>query len=134
LDNITHIIDANLNRCREGIRVIEDTLRYIHNDTSLTYILKDIRHSIRASNIAELLSSRDIANDIAKQSITDEIRRESLGELIFANFKRAEESLRVLEEYAKLYQQFGNTENFKSARYKLYEIEKTYFETYCDKH
>lgn len=39
---VGRVIDANLNRLKEGVRVIEDTLRYFHNDVLLSSSLKNI--------------------------------------------------------------------------------------------
>lgn len=125
---IGRVIDANLNRLREGIRVIEDTLRYFHNDTSLSLACKNLRHLIKTD--LGLLQYRDVHSDVAKKSLPDELKRESLHSLMIANFKRAQESARVLEEYTKLAPHYGDTHLFKTTRYELYTIEKQYFETY----
>ena len=125
------MIDANLNRLREGIRVIEDTLRYFHNDTSLTPLCKTLRHKIKHLASTSLLTYRDIQGDRAKGSTREELRRENLVALVLANFKRAQESARVLEEYTKLAPHLGDTHGFKQIRYELYDIEKQYFSTYC---
>lgn len=135
---ISRVIDANLNRLREGIRVIEDTLRYIHNDTFLALSCKNLRHRIKSLSPSafskSLLAGRDVSGDVARKSIPDELKRENLRSLVLANFKRAQESARVLEEYAKLTPIFtdgGQSEVFKKVRYELYELEKKYFELYA---
>ncbi len=99
------LIDANLNRLREGIRVIEDIARYILNDLSLASSLKTLRHKARINDSvfgATLLQHRDIKNDILKKSTPSEKTRENLRDIALANFKRSEESARVLEEIFKL--------------------------------
>ena len=99
------LIDANLNRLREGIRVVEDIARYILNDFALASALKALRHKARIDNSAfgtPLLQHRDIKNDILKTSTPSEKRRENLRDIALANFKRSEESARVLEEIFKL--------------------------------
>lgn len=108
--------------------MIEDSLRYVHNDTLLTPRFKSLRHSIKVN--LSILPTRDIASDVAKQSISDELERKNLSALILANFKRAQESARVLEEYTKLDSSFGDSEVYKRARYELYALEKAYFEKY----
>lgn len=129
---VGRVVDANLNRLREGIRVIEDTLRYFHNDKSLALSLKNLRHTIKSQTAGNLLATRDVAHDVSKESIDDELVRENLYALVLANFKRAQESARVLEEYTKLVPQLGDTHSFKSVRYLLYELEKNYYEKYKD--
>ncbi|CAM3258946.1 thiamine-phosphate pyrophosphorylase [Helicobacter labetoulli] len=129
---VGRVIDANLNRLREGIRVIEDTLRYFHNDKTLSSLCKTLRHRLKSTTSLDLLDYRDIQGDVAKQSSKDELLRENLNALVMANFKRAQESARVLEEYAKLAPHLGDTHTFKQIRYELYDIEKQYFQAYCN--
>ena len=102
-NNTYRIIDANLNRLREGIRVVEDIFRYIYNDKELSTKLKNLRHISRVENFYEILSSRDVQNDVLKESIKSEQNRDDLNSILIANFKRAQESARVLEELLKLY-------------------------------
>jgi len=118
------LIDANLNRLREGIRVVEDIYRYIFNDKSIATKLKTLRHNSRISIYDELLNSRDIQNDVLRTSIKSEQNRTDLTSILIANFKRAQESSRVLEEFTKLVD-VKTSENFKSIRYELYHLEKS---------
>ncbi|MEA2017318.1 MAG: thiamine-phosphate pyrophosphorylase [Campylobacterota bacterium] len=120
------LIDANLNRLREGIRVVEDIYRYIFNDKNIASKLKTLRHNSRISQYEELLNSRDIKNDVLKTSTSSEQSREDLNSILIANFKRAQESSRVLEEFGKLIDTDTTTsENFKNIRYTLYDLEKS---------
>ena len=114
-------IDANFNRFKEGIRVVEDILRYEFN-SPLAKKLKDLRH-IKLPNYEEIIKQRDAINDILKPSTEDELKRNSLKDIIISNLKRSEESARVLEEVYKLID-IKTSEKFKNARYKLYEYEK----------
>jgi len=118
-------IDANINRFKEGIRVVEDILRYEFNST-LAKELKNLRH-IKLPNYEEIISKRDSINDILKTSTKSEQKRNSIKDLIISNLKRAEESARVLEEAYKLID-INTSEKFKNARYKLYNIEKQVLE------
>lgn len=118
------IVDANLNRLREGIRVIEDIFRYVYNDKSTSRKLKELRHKSRIDGYNELLESRDIKNDVLKKSTSSEQSRKNLHAILIANFKRAQESSRVLEEFSKL-QSLQTSETFKYIRYELYDIEKS---------
>ena len=114
----TQIIDANINRVSEGLRVIEDYSRFIACDKPITDQLAQIRKKINRSeqNKTKHLLSREIGTDMrAKEKPTV---RSSIKETLVANFKRVEEGLRVLEEYtgASLYNE---------ARYDVYMLEKT---------
>ena len=121
-NNTYRIIDANLNRLREGIRVVEDIFRYIYNDKELSTKLKNLRHLSRVENFYEILSYRDVQNDVLKESIKSEQNRDDLNSILIANFKRAQESARILEELLKLYS-IKDSENFKYIRYELYNLE-----------
>ncbi|OQR41649.1 thiamine-phosphate pyrophosphorylase [Aliarcobacter cryaerophilus] len=120
--NHLRLIDANLNRLREGIRVVEDIFRYIYNDKEISTKLKSLRHIARTKNYYELLETRDVENDVLRESIKSEQNREDLNSILIANFKRAQESSRVLEELTKL-SSIEDSENFKYIRYELYNLE-----------
>ncbi|MFH1552106.1 MAG: thiamine-phosphate pyrophosphorylase [Candidatus Omnitrophota bacterium] len=127
---VYRIIDANLNRVMEAIRVCEDIVRFFSNNERLTFKLKDLRHEVfnaikdlRTEHLEELVSSRDL-NDVGKRSTESEKTRENLVDLFLANTQRGKESLRVLEEVLKLFDQ-ELSQKFKKFRFKLYEIEKT---------
>jgi thiamine-phosphate pyrophosphorylase len=51
------------------------------------------------------------------------MNRDSLESIIIANYKRAQESSRVLEEVYKIVDP-ALSETFKSLRYALYQLEK----------
>lgn len=120
---LLRLIDANINRCKEGIRVVEDIYRYIFDNKEIASKLKELRHRIKIDNYEEILKSRDIKNDVLKKTTNSEKNRTNLKDILFANFKRAEESSRVLEESFKLIDP-KISENFKQIRYELYNIEK----------
>lgn len=111
------VIDANINRISEGLRVIEDYARFVKNDDILTSKLVHIRHAINQSEInhAEHLAIRDTHLDVRAKE--EPRKRQSLTDLLKANFKRIEEGLRVLEEYT------GNA-LYNSLRYDVYALEK----------
>ena len=121
-ENYLRLIDANLNRLREGIRVVEDIFRYVYNDKLTALKLKELRHLSRLDNYIELLETRDVKNDVLRASIKSEQNRSDLNSILIANFKRAQESSRVLEEFCKLIS-IEDSENFKYIRYELYNLE-----------
>ena len=125
-EKIERLIDANLNRLKEGIRVIEDINRYIYDDKSLTSALKQLRHKLQPAYDQNRLQYRDIENDVQKESISSELSRSNIDDLIIANFSRAQESARVLEESFKLIDH-TLSELCKEVRYGLYAVEKSFF-------
>ncbi|WP_121628388.1 thiamine-phosphate pyrophosphorylase [Poseidonibacter antarcticus] len=120
--NKLRLIDANLNRLREGIRVVEDIFRYVYNDKETSLKLKNLRHLARLDIYNEMLETRDVANDVLRESIKSEQNRNDLYSILIANFKRAQESSRVLEEFCKLIS-IKDSETFKYIRYELYTLE-----------
>ncbi len=125
-EKLFRLIDVNLNRLREGIRVVEDCQRYIFDNSTLTKKLKSLRHKVKVENFEEFLKYRDIVGDIAKNSTKSEKCRTNIKDILIANIKRAEESARVLEESFKLIDSL-KAEDFKTIRYELYDIEKEIF-------
>lgn len=117
------VVDANLNRLREGIRVIEDIARYVRNDKELSTALKNLRHQCRIDPIESLLISRDSVHDVLRATIPSEMERTDVRSLLIANYKRGQESARVLEEIGKLLHP-QESERFKQIRYELYALEK----------
>lgn len=120
---IYRVIDANLNRLREGIRVVEDIMRYMYNDKELSSKLKQLRHKAKIKETIEVLKERDSINDVLRPTIKSELNRTDISSIIIANFKRSQESARVLEELYKL-DNHEYSEIFKHIRYELYVIEK----------
>jgi thiamine-phosphate pyrophosphorylase len=120
---LLRVVDANLNRLKEGIRVIEDIARYVHNDKDLATSLKTLRHQCRIEPLEELLASRDSIHDVLRPSMQSEMNRTDLLSIIIANYKRAQESSRVLEELYKIVEP-SLSEQFKTIRYELYTLEK----------
>lgn len=117
------VVDANLNRLKEGIRVVEDIMRYRDNNKELSSKLKSLRHKARVNETKELLLHRDSINDVLRASTNSELNRSDILGVLTANFKRGQESARVLEELYKL-ENIEYSENFKYIRYELYNLEK----------
>lgn len=124
--SLLRLVDANLNRLKEGIRVVEDICRFVLEFKEESSKLKSIRHDARTSLLLEALSHRDSIGDILKKTTEKETQRDGISTLLTANFKRAQESARVLEEALKL-TSCEEAEVFKKIRYELYDIEKSLF-------
>ena len=120
--NHLRLIDANLNRLREGIRVVEDIFRYIYNNKEISTKLKSLRHIARTKNYYELLETRDVENDVLRESIKSEQNREDLNSFLIQNLKRPKETTGVLKDLKKQSPK-KKRENFKYIRYELYNLE-----------
>jgi hypothetical protein len=130
-EKILRIVDANSNRTREALRVVEDVLRFSLGDKRLAMSLKAERH--KAAKYCDSILGRGMKGLKARDTITDpgrdsmsrsEATRRNLGEILVSNFRRAEESLRVLEEVAKLID-IKLARSFKRSRFRVYQLEKT---------
>lgn len=121
---ILRIIDANVNRATEGLRVAEDIVRFVLDDSKLTGRLKDIRHNIVALLRDARCETRDVKGDVgAKRTTRSEAIRANILDVFIANIKRAQESVRVFEETSKLFDT-KLCSKFKKLRFELYDIEQ----------
>ena len=124
------ILDTNLNRCKEGLRVVEDTCRFVFCDEILYKKIRKIRHlssKYLADQYEQMLTARDSIKDSGRKA--KEQSRQNLKNIVIANFKRAQEALRVLEEYSKIIN-FNIALKYKDLRYEVYTIEKKIFLKY----
>lgn len=129
IKGINRIIDANINRAKEGLRVCEEITRFILNDRKLTSNLKAIRHRLDdiirylPVRLPDLLKARKSQQDVGKKIYLGELKRKNLSDVFCANIQRVKESIRVLEEFTKLIN-IKFAVKFKKVRYDIYEIEK----------
>jgi thiamine-phosphate pyrophosphorylase len=131
------MIDANLNRSSEGLRVLEDVARFVLNDAELSQQLRVLRHDL-ASEVKSLsmrfLSNRDSEHDVGRLHSKDKDKElnvettslQGLADLVTANAKRVEQSLRVMEELAKLPELSSllNPAGFERTRFAIYTLER----------
>jgi len=122
------ILDASLNRALEGLRVVEDYLRFVLEDRHLTEICKRIRHelviSLACFDMRQLHRARDTIDDVGVHVETDqEYLRDSVSSVVSASLKRVQQSLRCLEEYVKL-NDIAASRTLEQLRYRTYTLEK----------
>jgi thiamine-phosphate pyrophosphorylase len=125
---LARIFDASGNRVREGLRVVEDYVRFALDDPALTKRLKDVRHRFshasQGLDASVLLVCRDTPNDVGTKVMTVEERlRENPRAVLAANFKRMGEALRSMEEFAKL-KNVWLAGKLEVLRYDVYTLEK----------
>ena len=135
--SILRILDANLNRASEGLRVVEEVARFILNDAGLQRKTKQLRHdllrlgkkTLAASSGSEnrmhaIVESRDSISDVGGKETTEgEKERIDLSSIIQSNCSRAAESVRVFEEFSKLLSKTHAT-RWKNVRFRVYAVEK----------
>ncbi len=125
------IIDANLNRIGEGLRVLEDIARLLLDDADLSQQLKDMRHEMVKVDLSleqQFLQARNSEGDVGIYlEASNQKKYKELSTTVVANARRVQEAMRVLEELAKNPGAPLESDKFKRARFALYTIEKELF-------
>ena len=122
---IYRVIDANLNRVVEGLRVIEEIFRYANNSDAMVAI-RDLRHRFSgfASDLREkypLISKRDINSDEGR--FNNHSVYSDVNQLLTANLQRVEEGLRVIEEFLRLIPDIDSSDVCQQIRFSVYDLE-----------
>jgi thiamine-phosphate pyrophosphorylase len=122
------ILDANANRAREALRVLEDHCRFVRADAFLSAQFKQLRHDLAQSLIllpaSLLLAGRDTLHDVGTPiSTEEEWQRPSLAAVVQANAKRLQEALRSLEEHGKILS-IEFAQQIEKIRYASYTLER----------
>jgi len=128
--SVYRLLDANLNRASEGLRVAEDVARFVLDDECLSTGLRSVRHELatmaRPLGIA-LLTGRDSPGDHGRESgLRVGSGQRDMLDLVRANMKRSQESLRVIEELAQTPDVSSGLDATvaERLRYQLYEYER----------
>ena len=100
-------LDAAANRAREGLRVVEDFVRFSLDDAHLSRLLKELRHELTERLLdldrLGLTAARDTLGDVGTgiKTSREQTRLRPI-DVVVANCRRVEEALRTLEEFSKL--------------------------------
>ena len=120
---IYQIIDANLDRAREGLRVLEDWARFGLGKEKYVERIKNFRQILGKNHLELYKQSRNHIKDKCKGMIHQEqINRKTSEQIISSNSGRVQEALRVIEEFSRQH----NHELSKIAseiRYEVYTLE-----------
>jgi thiamine-phosphate pyrophosphorylase len=124
---VLRILDANANRAREALRVIEDAARFALDGAQLCRGLKELRHDLQAAtaaHLADAILNRDTPGDVGTKAKTpSELVRDDLPHIVTAAGKRLGEALRVIEECLKALDPPAAAK-VESIRYSFYDIER----------
>jgi thiamine-phosphate pyrophosphorylase len=125
---VYRIIDANFNRAREAIRVVEEFCRFALNSTWLSKQAKELRHKLSRAisrlDADKLISCRDTLGDVGiGEAVHGQLRRWDLKECLTAGCKRLTEALRVLAEVIQTIDP-PVAETMEKLRYEAYQLEK----------
>ena len=121
---VWRLLDANANRAREGLRLIEDTVRFVLEMPEAATAFRILRHGVDKlvrKHYKQLLSARDVEHDSGRANAAKPYRG-GVGTLLAANFKRVEEALRVLEEYGRVLSP-GAVKKAQALRFEIYKWE-----------
>jgi thiamine-phosphate pyrophosphorylase len=126
---ILRILDASANRAAEGLRVVEDYLRFVLDNPLLTDEVKKLRHDLAEAvselGRSELVAARDIRGDVGVDIKTEaEMQRGEPLAVLSANLHRAAQALRSLGEYSKIVAP-QVAPRFETIRYHVYQLEST---------
>ena len=120
---VERLLDANLDRAREGLRVLEDWARFALDRADLVARCKDMRQRLGLRHADRYKLARHTASDpAAGMGHPAQLQRLDPAQVVGANASRVAEALRVLEE-------FGRGDNPELAaeaaaiRYRLYDLE-----------
>jgi thiamine-phosphate pyrophosphorylase len=123
--DVDRILDANLNRAGEALRVVEDYARFALEDAGAARELKGLRHRLarlRQALAARCLPARDAAGDVGREPDPAKQAYRSVAEALAANFRRLAEALRSIEEWVRL-DSVALSREAGAARFAAYRIE-----------
>ncbi len=120
---ICQIIDANLDRAREGLRVLEDWARFGLGKADLVLIIKNLRQILGKNHLEIYKRSRNHLEDKCKGlSHEEQLKRKTSEEIISSNSARVQEALRVIEEFSRPHNHKLSRIASK-IRYEIYSLE-----------
>lgn len=126
--DLCRILDANLNRAGEALRVLEEHARMVLGDVGLSERAKSLRHDLAAARALlparDLLAARDVEHDVGTSLVTaGEQTRADPAAVAAAAGRRGAEALRCLEEYGKVVDP-AFAARIERIRYALYTLEQ----------
>ncbi|KTB48708.1 thiamine phosphate synthase [Dehalogenimonas alkenigignens] len=130
------IIDANLDRATEGLRVLEDIARFALDSEPISQEMKALRHSLHQAFDEvkfELISSRDSPGDVGQGSAYPKEAADSLVDTVIANSRRVAQSLRTIEEILRSTDKKICALDVEGARFRVYALEKELVSELCRK-
>ena len=123
---VLRLLDANANRAREALRVVEDYARFVLDDGDLSAALKGIRHELVEATrafVAAAILHRDTPGDVGTGNKTEsELARADVADVVTAAGKRLGEALRAIEEFLKTLSP-ADAAKVEALRYRFYDIE-----------
>jgi thiamine-phosphate pyrophosphorylase len=121
--SVLRLLDANLDRAREGLRVLEDWARFGLDRADLVARTKDMRQRLGRQHHGRYKQARHAASDPATgMAHPAQAERQQPAAVVAANAARVQEALRVLEEFGRQADP-GLAVEAAVIRYALYDLE-----------
>jgi len=121
--SVLRLLDANLDRAREGLRVLEDWARFGLDRADLVARTKDMRQRLGRRHHIRYKQARHAASDPATgMAHPAQAERQRPVAVVAANAARVQEALRVLEEFGRPGDP-GLAAEAATIRYALYDLE-----------
>ncbi len=120
---ISQIIDANLDRAREGLRVLEDWARFGLGKEDIVIKIKNFRQILGRNHLEIYKISRNHIEDKCKGlSHVEQTKIKSSSKIISSNSARVQEALRVIEEFSRNHN-YKLSKIASEIRYEIYSLE-----------
>ncbi len=120
---IYQIIDANLDRAREGLRVLEDWARFGLGKDTYVEKIKNFRQILGKNHLEIYKQNRNKIEDHSK-GLThfEQFNRKTPEQIISSNAGRVQEALRVIEEFSRIHNE-KLSKIASEIRYEIYTLE-----------
>lgn len=121
------ILDVNLNRLTESLKFAEDYIRFTIKEVLILEKIRKLRNTFfvlkKSLPIVDLVAYRRSEIDPGRKYQFDSIPRRKDIDLILANFSRAKESARIIEEILRQRNR-SLSRIIKKIRFQIYDLEK----------
>ncbi|AAQ00392.1 MULTISPECIES: thiamine phosphate synthase [Prochlorococcus] len=121
--HVAQLIDANLDRAREGLRVIEDWCRFSLKNKDMVITLKNWRQQLGKEHYEIYKNARSSSSD-QSAGLSHPAQKERIlpQQILSANFARIQEALRVIEEFSRISHP-KLSKISAQIRYEIYDLE-----------
>ena len=120
---VYQIIDANLDRAREGLRVLEDWARFGLGKEDFVIKIKNLRQTLGKHHLKIYKESRNFIEDQCKGlSHKEQFKKKYPQKIISSNSARVQEALRVIEEFS-IGHNYNLSQIASKIRYETYTLE-----------
>ena len=120
---VAQIIDANLDRAREGLRVLEDWARFGLGREDFVKRIKNHRQILGKNHLNLYKEARNFTEDkCTGMSHPQQFFRHKIENIISSNAARVQEALRVIEEFSRDHNQ-NLCKISSEIRYEIYNLE-----------